>query len=138
MVRAHELLVAARDEEDGAYLALHNGHKDKRREDSAAAWRTASLSFGLLVLLAVDATLPADTSLSMSFIHFLNSAFTNLGTLIGWLVVLVLFASWLFRFIEDDYDHGWVTCPKLYAKLERERQKEEQERRSAVHRATFD
>lgn len=138
MVRSNELLEAARDEEDGTYLAMHNEHSGKRVEADAAAWRTASLSFGLLVLLAVDATLPANASLSMGFIHFLNSAFANLGTFIGWLVALVLFASWLFRFIEDDYDRGWVTCPKLYAKLERERQKEEQERRSAVHRTTFD
>lgn len=138
MVRPNELLEAARDEDDGTYLVMHNEHLGKTLEADAAAWRTSSLSFNLLVLLAVDATLPANSSLSISFIHFLNSAFSNLGIFIGWLVVLVLFASWLFRFIEDDYDRGWVTCPKLYAKLERKRQKEEQERRSAVHRTTFD
>ena len=138
MVRANELLEAARDEEDGTYLALHNEHTDKKGEGDAAAWRTASLSFGLLVLLAIDATLPANASLSTVVIHFLNSTFTNLGIFIGGAVVLVLLASWLFRFIEDDFDRGWITCPKLYAKLERERQKKEQEQRSAAHRNAFD
>lgn len=55
MGRAHELLEAARNEEDGAHSPC------TRREDNAAAWRTASLSFGLLVpFLAVDAALPAN------------------------------------------------------------------------------
>lgn len=133
-VLSSELLKAARDEDDGAYLALYNDHMDKRGIEDAAAWRTASLSFGLLVLLAIEATLPTDGSLSADFVRFLNSACSGLGNFIGVVVILVLLASWLFRFIEDDSDRGWIVCPKLYAELERERQKEEQERQTAIHR----
>jgi hypothetical protein len=135
-VRPSELLQAARDSDDGEYLAQHNDYMEKRGVEDAAAWRTASLSFGLLVLLAIEATLPADASLSADFVHFLNSACSGLGNVIGVVVILVLLASWLFRFIEDDSDRRWVVCPKLYAKLERERQKEEEERRTAIYRNT--
>ena len=132
-VLASELLEAARNEDDGAYLALYNEHRDKRSAADAAAWRTASLSFGLLVLLAIEATLPANASLSADFVHFLNSTFRGLGNCIGAVLVLVLLASWLFRFIEDDSDRGWIVCPRLYAQLERERQKEEHEQRTAMY-----
>lgn len=133
-VRPSELLEAARDEDDGDYLAQYNDYMEKRGVEDAAAWRTASLSFGLLVLLAIEATLPANASLSADFVQFLNSACGGLGNFIGVVVILVLLASWLYRFIEDDSGRAWIVCPKLYAKLERERQQEEQERQTAIHR----
>ncbi|WP_321930703.1 hypothetical protein [Paraburkholderia guartelaensis] len=133
-VLSSELLEAARDEDDREYLEQYNDHMDKRGVEDETARRTASLSFGLLVLLAIEAALPANASLSATFVRFLNSACSGLGNFIGVVVILVLLASWLFRFIEDDSDRRWVVCPKLYAKLERERQKEERERQTAIHR----
>lgn len=133
-VRPSELLKAARDSDDGEYLAQYHEYMEKRGVEEAAASRTASLSFGLLVLLAIEATLPTDASLSADFVHFLNSARSGLGNFIGTVVILMLLASWLFRFIENDSDSRWVVCPKLYAKLERERQKEEEKQRTAIHR----
>jgi hypothetical protein len=137
MVHVSDLLEAARDEAEGdAYLAMHNDHLDKRREEEAAAQRAASLSFGLLLLLAIEAMQLGNASLSISFIHFLNSVFPRLGAFIGGLVVLILLILWLSRFIEDDSYRDWVTCPKLYIKLEREQQKKEQEQVAALHRNT--
>lgn len=133
-VLSSELLEAARDDDDGEYLAQYNDHMGKRGADDAAAWRTASLSFGLLVLLAIEATLPDNASLSADFVIFLNSACSGLGDVIGVVVILVLLTSWLFRLIEDDSHREWILCPKLYAKLERKRQKEAQERQAAIHR----
>lgn len=133
-VRPHELLNAARTDEDDAYLEQYNSHMNKKRERDAAAWRTASLCFGLLVLLLIEATLPATSSLSASFVRFLDSVYVHLGDFVAMLVVAVLVFSWLYRFIEDDFDNDWVICPRLYAKLEAERRQKEEELRATTHR----
>ncbi|WP_233864269.1 hypothetical protein [Paraburkholderia adhaesiva] len=90
----------------------------------ATAWRTASLSFGLLLLIVIDITLLGNTSLSMGLVIFLNSSLSYLGNVVGTVVVLLLLASWLYRFIADDVDRDWVVSPKLHAELERERREE--------------
>lgn len=132
-VLSSELLEAARNSDDGAeYLAQYNDHIGKQHIEDAAASRTASLSFSLLVLLAVEATLPTTASLSAGFVRFLNLACSGLGNIVGVVVILVLLMSWLYRFIDDDLHRGWILCPKLYAKLERARR--DLERATANHR----
>ncbi|WP_157661628.1 hypothetical protein [Burkholderia ubonensis] len=117
-VRPSELLDAAKNEGDDSYVDLYRDHEDKKRAENAAAWRSASLSFGLLILIIFDLTLPAGCSLSIKFVEFLNSACHNLGDVSAILVVGILVFSWIFRFVEDDLASDWVLCPKLYKKLE--------------------
>jgi hypothetical protein len=122
-VLSSELLEAARDSDDGReYLAQYNDHIGKQNGEDAVAARTASLSFGLLVLLTAEATLPRTASPSAGFVRFLNLACSGLGNIVGVAVILVLLMSWLHRFIDDDFHRGRILCPKL----ERARRDQEQ------------
>lgn len=132
MVRPYELLAAARNYEDDTYLEQYNIYQERKRVSEAAAWRTASLSFALLLLLPLDVTLPASGSLSVSFVRFLNASYNHLGDFIATLVVMTLIGVWLFRFIEKDFDKDWVVCPRLYVKLEEERRQQDEKLRAAA------
>lgn len=120
MVRPYDLLNAARYEESGEYLEKYMEYIKKREMQNAASWRTSSLSFGLLVLIIADATLPAKASLTGNFVRFLDSACNGLGIFIAVFVILVLLVTWLFRFIENNNEYEWIIFPKLYEKLEKE------------------
>lgn len=134
MVRPYDLLNAARYDDSGDYLAQYMEYIKKRDIESAASWRTSSLSFGLLVLIIADATLPTNASLTGSFVHFLDSAWSGLGVFIAVFVILVLLVTWLLRFVENDNEYEWVICPKLYDKLEREFRENKQKQQDAIYR----
>jgi hypothetical protein len=121
MVRPYELLIAARKYQDDTYLEQYNIYQEKKDVSEAAAWRTASLSFALLLLLLLDVTLPVSGSISANFVRFLNAYYNHLGDFIAVLVVMTLVGAWLYRFFENNFDKDWLVCPRLYAKLEDER-----------------
>ncbi|MBU9693775.1 hypothetical protein KTF23_28490 [Burkholderia multivorans] len=135
MVRPYDLLRAARVEGNDEYLEQYKEYENKRREGDAMAWRAASLSFALLVLLAVDAALPNPNSLSIEILHGLNSVYGHLGDFIAVLVIGVLLFSWLYRFIENDWPGKWIINPRLHEKLEAEEQRRRDEERRAMERS---
>lgn len=133
MVRPHELLNAARYVDGEDYLLKYNDYIKEKSQENSSVLRTATLSFGLLLLIMVEAVLPDKTSLSGGFVNFLNSIFNGLGNSIGISVILILIFGWLFRFIAEDSKSEWIVCPKLYLELEQENKNHRRE--SEMYRA---
>jgi hypothetical protein len=129
-----ELLDAAQADESGEYLKLYHEHTAEKRRNEKSALQTKSLSFGLLLLLSWDATLPEPLSLSRNVIGFFNSVLPYSGDTLAWVVVGVLLISWLHDFFEDDYWKMWVLCPRLYCQLKIKQEEKEKEMKKTMER----